>query len=109
MPSLSYESLVAENAQLATFGRRTIDVADALVGCRQSRAAIDDPEVAARATRRIIQLSLSRGTAKIARRARCRDLGAEFARADAYEVQLMCAKRRRSPRAWKRGLCRRED
>ena len=34
-----------EDAQLATFGRRLVGVADALVGYRQSMAPIDDPEV----------------------------------------------------------------
>ena len=46
MPKLfSYGTLQQENVQLATFGRRLTGVNDALVGYRQSIAAIDDPEV----------------------------------------------------------------
>jgi gamma-glutamylcyclotransferase (GGCT)/AIG2-like uncharacterized protein YtfP len=46
MPKLfSYGTLQQEDVQLATFGRRLVGVADALVGYRQSMAAIDDPEV----------------------------------------------------------------
>ena len=46
MPKLfSYGTLQQEDVQLATFGRRLVGVADALVGYRQSMVAIDDPEV----------------------------------------------------------------
>ena len=46
MPKLfSYGTLQQENVQLATFGRRLVGAADALVGYRQSLVAIDDPEV----------------------------------------------------------------
>jgi gamma-glutamylcyclotransferase (GGCT)/AIG2-like uncharacterized protein YtfP len=46
MPKLfSYGTLQQEDVQLATFGRRLVGVADALVGYRQSMIAIDDPEV----------------------------------------------------------------
>jgi gamma-glutamylcyclotransferase (GGCT)/AIG2-like uncharacterized protein YtfP len=46
MPRLfSYGTLQQDNVQLATFGRRLTGVSDALVGYRQSMAAIQDPEV----------------------------------------------------------------
>lgn len=46
MPKLfSYGTLQQDNVQLATFGRRLSGVSDALVGYRQSMAAIEDPEV----------------------------------------------------------------
>jgi gamma-glutamylcyclotransferase (GGCT)/AIG2-like uncharacterized protein YtfP len=41
----SYGTLQQDGVQLATFGRRLTGVSDALVGYRQSIAAIDDPEV----------------------------------------------------------------
>jgi gamma-glutamylcyclotransferase (GGCT)/AIG2-like uncharacterized protein YtfP len=46
MPKLfSYGTLQQEDVQLATFGRRLVGAADALVGYRQSMVAIQDPEV----------------------------------------------------------------
>jgi gamma-glutamylcyclotransferase (GGCT)/AIG2-like uncharacterized protein YtfP len=46
MPKLfSYGTLQQKDVQLATFGRRLVGVADALVGYRQLLVAIDDPEV----------------------------------------------------------------
>jgi Gamma-glutamyl cyclotransferase, AIG2-like len=49
MPKLfSYGTLQQEDVQLATFGRRLVGVADALVGYRQSMVTIDDPEVVRR-------------------------------------------------------------
>jgi gamma-glutamylcyclotransferase (GGCT)/AIG2-like uncharacterized protein YtfP len=49
MPKLfSYGTPQEEGVQLATFGRRLMRVADALVGYRQAMAAIQDPDVVRR-------------------------------------------------------------
>ena len=73
--------------QLATFGRRPIDVGDALVGYRQSMAAIQDPEVVRTSGKTHHPIVAFTGQERRSRAGRAvRDLGAELAHADAYEV-----------------------
>ena len=101
MPKLfSYGTLQQEDVQLATLGRRLSGVADALVGYRQAMTAIQDPEVVRTSGKTHHPIVAFTGTAKIACRARCsRSPTPSLPMPTHTRWQLMCASRRRSPRA----------
>ena len=88
MPLLfSYGTLQQEDVQLATFGRRLIGAADALVGYRQSMVKIDDPEVVRTSgkTHHPIVAFTGKGEDRVPG-ALFEISDAELAHADAYEV-----------------------
>ena len=88
MPLLfSYGTLQQDDVQLATFGRRLIGAADALVGYRQSMVKIDDPEVVRTSgkTHHPIVAFTGKGGDRVPG-AVFEILDAELARADAYEI-----------------------
>lgn len=83
----SYGTLQQENVQLATFGRRLVGAADALLGFRRELVEITDPDVLAKSGERFHPIVMRSGDSADRVTGTVFEITAtELAAADEYEV-----------------------